>query len=755
MTDAVATRLPGPINDTPPAVGLGDIFGMIRRHWLPAGAIVAIVFALGVLATFAMIPKYEAQALVMVRGEQMESLQVRIDQLRGEPGFPTVLSEAEILSSPGLLDSVVERLNLTAEPEFNPRLEDDFELPPVRAAFALGRERLEALLGLTPEAPVRNPELERRIVLARLQGAVSVEPRGRSYVVEVGAVSRSAASAARLANGISEAYVAAERAERLTRLAALDSWLEERLQQLRREVVTRAEAVEVFRQTENLFEGQSGSLQLEELSALSSRLVEAQADTARAEAQLSEVRRAAASGSASEALSLAVDAPLIQRLRAEEIEMASLLARVSSTRGPQHPEVVSINRELVELRGRIGGEVEKIVTLAEARLANARAREQSIAESRQTLKNEIDGNRDAYVRLTELEREAESARTALDSFQMQANQLVGAGEIEQPTAMMISPARSPLSPAQPNRKALFALSLAAGLMLAGLYVILREVTEQRVKSGAELRRLSGVRLLAVLPRIRGLRVRSPAARRRLEKRPDPEFGQAMRRLYASIRHGDNSSNLRCIMVCSGESGEGKTITSISLAQEAAAIGRRTLLIDLDLHKRDASRAFPAGEPEGSADPDLAAVMELPERLDELLWRGAAGRLRVLRPRADLVDPLAYLEHPRLDVLLREARRRFDLVIIDTPPLLTLPDSSFLLRRVDACLLLVRWNRTKRSALRQSLDLLAAFEAPLLGCVFTQVNLKRYGAYQPAEDAAYHRPAAVYVAAERKRLVAPT
>ena len=176
---------------------------------------------------------------------------------------------------------------------------------------------------------------------------------------------------------------------------------------------------------------------------------------------------------------------------------------------------------------------------------------------------------------------------------------------------------------------------------------------------------------------------------------------------------------------------------------------------MDLHKRDASRAFPAGEPEGSADPDLAAVMELPERLDELLWRGAAGRLRVLRPRADLVDPLAYLEHPRLDVLLREARRRFDLVIIDTPPLLTLPDSSFLLRRVDACLLLVRWNRTKRSALRQSLDLLAAFEAPLLGCVFTQVNLKRYGAYQPAEDAAYHRPAAVYVAAERKRLVAPT
>ena len=754
MSDVVATRLPGPVNDTPAAVGLGDIFAMIRRHWFAAGLIVGVVLALGVLATAAMIPKYEAQALVMVRGERIESLQVRIDQLRGEPGFPTVLSEAEILSSPGLLDSVVERLDLTSDPEFNPRLEDDFELPPIRAAFADGRERLLALLGLTPEPRARNPELERRIVLARLQGAVAVEPRGRSYVVEVGAVSRSAAAAARLANGISEAYVAAERAERVERLAELDTWLDQRLVQLRSDVVERAEAVEAFRQSEDLFEGQSGSLQLEELSGLSDRLVDAQADTARAEAQLSEVQRAAEAGSATEALSLAVDAPLIQRLRADEIELGSRLVRLSSTRGPQHPEVVSARRELTELRGRIGGEIQKIVTLAEARLGNARAREQSIAQARQTLKNSIDEKREAYIRLTELERDAESARTALDSFQTQANQLVGAGEIEQPTAMMISPAKAPLSPSQPNRKALFALSLAAGLMLAGLYVVLREVTEQRVKSGAELRRLSGLRLLAVLPRVRGLRVRSPAARRRLERRPDPAFAQAMRRLYAGIRHGDNSANLRCVMVCSGESGEGKTLTAIGLAQEAAAIGRRTLLIDLDLHKRDASRAYPADDPEGREDPDLAAAMELPERLDQLTWRGAAGRLRVLRPRSDAVDPLAYLEHPRLDVLLREARRRFDLVIVDTPPLLTLPDTSLLVRRVDACLLLVRWNRTKRSALRQSLDLLAAFQAPLLGCVFTQVDLKRYGAYQSTEDG-YLSPASVYVPAERKQLVAPS
>lgn len=736
------------------AVGLTDLFAMLRRHVPAVVAIVGLTGLLGYLVTAAMIPKYDAQALLMVRGERIESLQVEIDQLRMEPGFPTVLSEAEILSSPGLLDRVVERLELTGNPEFNPRLTDDYELPPVRAALT----GLRDAVGLAPAPKPRNPTLERRIVLARLEGAVAVQPRGRSYVVEVKATSRSPGMAAELANGVADVYVATARQERSRRLEELDTWLDQRLAELRTEVIQRANAVETFRQREGLFEGQTGNLMVEELSGQADTLVEAQADTARAAAQLDEVRRAAAKGAATNALSMVVDAPLIQRLRSEEVELSGALARVASTSGPRHPQVVALKQELAELRARLGQEIDKVVALAEQRLENARAREAAIAASRDELQQKIDDKRAAFIRLAELERDLVSAEDALASFQTQANQLVGAGEIEQPTARVVSSAQPPLSPSSPPVKAILVLSLVAGTLLAGLYVLLRETMGERVRNAQDLAGLAGLadlRLLTAIPRVRGLSLAELAAGHRNEDKHRRAFAQSMRRLYAALRHPEGADKIRCVLLCSSEPGEGKSVTALGLARQAAAIGRRTLLIDLDLHRRETGRAFGTASLNAEAQPDLADAMETPERLGELEPSEPAGRLHVLASRTEMEDPLSCLEHPRLDVLLREARRRFDLVILDSPALLSVPDATLVVRRVDACLLLIRWNRTRRSAVRQALELLASVQAPLFGCAFSQVEPRRFRRYQEGEAALYPQPVPLQLRLSRQRLSAPS
>jgi capsular exopolysaccharide synthesis family protein len=188
--------------------------------------------------------------------------------------------------------------------------------------------------------------------------------------------------------------------------------------------------------------------------------------------------------------------------------------------------------------------------------------------------------------------------------------------------------------------------------------------------------------------------------------------------YRSLRHiveqRQRTGRLSVVAVSSAASGEGKTTTSINLAGALAqAPGSRVLLVDADLRNSSIGRHLALGElgnhglVEAILDPNL--------RLDDVVRALPAFNLHVLAAGTLPATPYEVLQSPRLEEILEEARRRYDFVIVDTAPLVPVPDSRIIAKLVDGVLLVVGAHKTPSKLLAQALNLMEP--AKMIGLVF--------------------------------------
>lgn len=225
----------------------------------------------------------------------------------------------------------------------------------------------------------------------------------------------------------------------------------------------------------------------------------------------------------------------------------------------------------------------------------------------------------------------------------------------------------------------------------------------------------------------------PAARPRL----DPRLVSLLKAQsyeadqYRALRHtvelAHGARNVRVIGVTSPVAGDGKTLTAINLAGALAhAPASRVLLIDADLRRPAVAKVLRHLDQEGRG---LVDALIHPDRgLDHHVRRLDRFRLSVLTGRQSDVDAYELLTSSRLGDLIAEARRRYEYVIIDTPPLVPVPDTRLLVPLVDAFLVVVRAGRTPRKLLGSALSELDP--AKVLGLVFNGSDLQgwRYGKY---------------------------
>ena len=187
-----------------------------------------------------------------------------------------------------------------------------------------------------------------------------------------------------------------------------------------------------------------------------------------------------------------------------------------------------------------------------------------------------------------------------------------------------------------------------------------------------------------------------------------------------------------ILVTSALPGEGKTSLAASLAAFAVQLGHKTLLVDLDLRRPAVSRQFQA-EPAA----DILALLAGTAGLEDALVRDPDSGVDLLAAGDDHDNPITLLTSERLSALLREARERYDYVIIDTPPVLGLPDVRALSPAADAIVFVVQWDRTRRDAAAAALKQLADVSAEVAGVVLNQVDMKKHASYAYGDHAQYY------------------
>ena len=277
------------------------------------------------------------------------------------------------------------------------------------------------------------------------------------------------------------------------------------------------------------------------------------------------------------------------------------------------------------------------------------------------------------------------------------------------TLRVVAPADVPTTPASPNLKVDVLVGAGIGTLLGLSAALIRRSLDRSVRTREALEELTGLPLLGTVPYDKPSR-RTPSL---IPTRPRGQVAEAVRQLRVNLRSAGIGSTCTSLLVASAVDGEGKTSLACNLAAAFGLEGDRVLLIDADLRRPSVANYLGIDPTSG-----LSTVLLGEGQPDDVIeaWRG--GLFDVLTSGPMPENPSELLGSKRTSVIFTELKSRYDVILIDSPALLTVADGSVLARACDAALLVVRYGHTPASEVTDALAALRAVSARVLGCAFS-------------------------------------
>ncbi len=336
------------------------------------------------------------------------------------------------------------------------------------------------------------------------------------------------------------------------------------------------------------------------------------------------------------------------------------------------------------------------------------------------------------VQLQQFQREAEASRLIYEYFLSRLKETSVQQGIQQADSRILSSAVVPNAPSAPRKSLLAALFLVLGAMFGAGGVLIRELSQTTFRIADELEGRTGYPVLGQIPAI-------PAKKRAtllkyLVDKPTSAAAEAVRNLRVSVLLSNVDNPPQVIMSTSSVPGEGKTTQSIALAFNLSGLGKRVLLVEGDIRRRVFSEYFDTGTKDGGLISVLTGNRSLSDAVQPVEMLG----IDVLPSEKSSVNAADLFSSEKFAALVREMRSMYDYIVIDTPPVLVVPDARIVAQNVDAVIFTVKWDAT---AHRQVLDGLKAFESVnirVAGLVLAQISgqgMKKYGYGQ--SYGAYH------------------
>ncbi|MBR9991062.1 MAG: polysaccharide biosynthesis tyrosine autokinase [Gemmatimonadetes bacterium] len=333
---------------------------------------------------------------------------------------------------------------------------------------------------------------------------------------------------------------------------------------------------------------------------------------------------------------------------------------------------------------------------------------------------------DQEIRLARLRRQADVLEEIHTLLQTRVKEAEIAAAVHDASVRVVDPAIVPARPIRPRPKLslAFATVLGLGLGLAG--AVLRDHADRTVRTREELQQTQpGLPILSVIPRARTARANGVSRVGVVEG--ESASAEAYRQLRTNLTFARPDMPQQVLVMTSPTPGDGKSMTSTNLAATLAQQGARCILIDADMRRGALHEAFDLPR-----DPGLSQVLarqttleqavrtvELPERV---------ARMDFLAGGVHPPNPAELLGSARLKELVQQCRERYDVVILDAPPLNLVTDASLMGTVSDGVLVVVRSGVTRGDALAFAMDQLEAVRAPVLGMILNDVNLKSEGYY---------------------------
>lgn len=688
------------MNDT--EIDLKALLSTLRRRWRMIAATFFVVVAVALIATFALTPKYTSSTQVYIDVNSKNLLSSETEQISSSTASSKIDSEVAIAKSRRVLLQVISDLGLVRDDEFGVKLGT--------------RTKLLSWIGLSrAELPTGADATNQ--VLTKLENAVSVKRIGLTFLIQISATSQSPEKAAKIANAVANAYIKTQVSTKVENALKAKDILQARLTSASKALSTAEQNFDDYI-SDHVSEIAKDTGRAD-IALLQDQLKKAVAESNQTSGVLDEVQSSLNAKDWDNLASAVQDDALAELARQRDDLVAQMRSKPSNSQAQ-----IDLQSELDSLNAQISDYSQnKVKSLREEVAAN----QADVSQIKQKLRNSVLSGDLPSSTLTEiygLQQDAEIARSQYQNLLARVRDLDAQSEVQVADGRIISEALPSTRPSFPNNRLILAMAGLVGLGLGVGQAFLWEnflggfTTEEQVEGILHLDVAAQIPLQPLtLKNIDKSEVLSPADFMHLA--PMSGYAESMRRIRANIdialnrvsmQNPDKTNRGRTILVTSAVPQEGKSSTALALARAYALAGNKTLIIDCDLRK-PAIHRYMGIDPRG----DLAKTVKDSEDANGLL--SVVGRDRhsslsaIVSNRSSNTPTDQIVSSPTLSRLLDRARSVFDVIIIDSPPLVPVVDGIYLSRYADAVALVIQWGGTAQTVVKKAVHSLSLGVGP--------------------------------------------
>jgi polysaccharide biosynthesis transport protein len=616
--------------------------------------------------------------------------------------------------------------------------------------------------------PLDQATATRERLLAIVDGKLKVEPEQDTRLITVQYTDTDAQRAADVANTFVREYIHEYLESHFEATARASDWLGGQLNNLKAKVAESQKDLSDYESKTGLSVlmlgmgggssspgagGSGGAVStgggghipaVDKLAALNAELTAAEADRITKEAiyQLTQTESPeVVSGLGSSPLASAGGATVInegqgltvlQGLRAQEATLRVQYGDFQSKYGASNPHIAELQGEMTELNKAITEELKRINDRAKNDLELSRRTEEGLRKAYDEQQTAVNKLNDDTIQLEVLAGEALSNRELYDQLFTRLQEAQIQAGVSATNLDLVDEARPTAVPTKPNWKLYPAIGLGTGLFLGVVFAFMRENLDESIVTPEQVQKIGLLPVLSDIPLIQPEDLQrgklpgegpapgvDPLEQSLLLTKPNAPAAEAYRALRTAILLSVADDPLRVLLITSPLGGDGKTTISYNLAISFAQHGRKVLLLDADMRKPSVHTLFRSSKNDG---------------LSEVLT-GSIPFAQALRPHDYLKNlyllpsgitppnPAELIDSRRFDALLQEAKSQFDLIIIDSPPVLMVTDPVILSTKTDGTIIVLRSQKTTRPVLKRAVEVLSHSPGRKLGFVINGMDTK--------------------------------
>jgi capsular exopolysaccharide synthesis family protein len=747
---------------------------ILKRKWVIV-TVVALLVAISGIISFTTTPLYEAKVSILIEepGSGMLTIQEILNSSANNSGdfmgtyFNTQL---KILQSRSLAERVVKKMNLGTRSELQaPKNSRQSLLRMVKSVlsfrwlFPKKKQLLSA--DSQPVSTTDSSALYAAIILDNL----SVYPVPDTRLVEIGYRSPYPRLATEIVNALSEEFISYTIESRSEATQQTKEFLSEQIARLRDDLAAKQRELQKYGDEKKIMQlNEKESSVVSKFGDLNKAVTDAQIALVNAQTAYQELKNWQA-----DLLPQLVNNSVIQNLRTSYVTLKAEYEEKSRTMRPAHPVMIELKSKLDSIKGELESEIRKAVDAAQSEYMMAADRVQRLNKMLEAQRIDVTRMNSDAILYNSLKIEVDSKQTLLNSLVVKQNETQVSERLSglrTSNIKIVDPAIVPDIPVSPNMQRNLIVALLLGLILGLGLAFAADFLDNSVKGPEDLEKLTGLPSLGIIPHfspnglkksgdyysgydsiygnnpgeVEGALAKVSEVELINHLFPKLSIAEDYRTIRTSIlfSHADNAA--KTITITSMSPQEGKSATLTNMAISFAQLGERVLAVDADLRKPRLHKIFQVRNLAG-----LTGYLTGRSSLEEAVQKSAIANLWLLPSGPHPPNPAELLNSKKMKQLLTLVKTQYDIVLIDTPPVLAVIDPVIVSSMTDSTVLVIRTGKATRKPLLRTIEELKKAKAAVIGVIFNDAKSRKNGFQSPYFQYEYYQDKSLAETARKK------